>query len=176
MKVDQNGNIIFIKVFANTFANNRLELKYFYPKFIYFTENSNIIFNGKVLYGLSSVSYSVDSYIDQIIFSMDYNGNMNWISVFDYRLNIDNSNNMIIYDSVIYSSTYGANYYPGFFTVNETDGTYIMSNFFTYFTQSVTDYGSKTTYWLKYSCWYHWSDGAVCIWVLFYFNFTIKLI
>ena len=56
-----------------------------------------------------------------------------------YRIDLYNWDRMAIYNSVIYSSIYGANYYLGFYTVNETNGSYIMSSFFTYFSQSPTD-------------------------------------
>ena len=92
MKLDSNGKTKIIKVFANSFDGNALNIKYFLPGFIYNVENSNLIFNGKVIYLPSSVGYSNDSYIDLIIFSMDYDSNLNWASIFDYKLNIDNKN------------------------------------------------------------------------------------
>ena len=48
---------------------------------------------------------------------------------------------MTIYDSILYSSTFAANYYPGIFSVNSTNGKYITSNLFTYFSQSASDSG-----------------------------------
>ena len=85
IKIDANGNQILAKFFANSLNGGSIQLKYFAQGFVYGSENNHVIFNGKVLYGISSVGYSADSYIDQIIFWMDYDGHMNWISVFDYK-------------------------------------------------------------------------------------------
>ena len=85
IKFDANGHIVLSKVFANSLDGGTVQLKYLSQGYIYNTDNAHIIFNGKIIYGLSSIGYSNDSYIDQIIFSMDYDGSMNWISVFNYR-------------------------------------------------------------------------------------------
>ena len=113
MKFNSDGNLLFTKTFSNSFSNNKLEIKYFLFGWIQ-KYNDLMIMNGKVGYDQSALGFSSDSYIDQIVLTVDGGFNIKLASIFDYKLRIDTKNDFIIYEDIIYISDYAANYYPCF--------------------------------------------------------------
>ena len=147
MKFNSDGSLLFTKTFSNSFSNNKLEIKYFLFGWIQ-KFNDLVVMNGKVSYDQSALGFSPDSYIDQIVFTVDGGFNIKWASIFDYKLSIDTKNDFIIYEDIIYISDYAANYYPCFFSVNATDGTYLQSNLFTFYAAANTDSAGSSLYYL----------------------------
>ena len=110
LKLDQNGKVVLSKVFANNFDTGQvITLKYFQLDNIV-EANSNIIMNGLVNKQLSAIGYSDDSFVDQIVLSLDEDGNTQWASVFDYNKVYDSDGSMAYYDSIIYSTSFGDYY------------------------------------------------------------------
>ena len=101
--------------------------------------SNNIVLSGLVNYYFSSIGYSENSYIDQIVFSLSADGGTQWASVFDYNLAYDSDGKMAYYDSIVYSALFAGFSYPWFFSLNSTNGQYLQSNLFTSIVNKVSD-------------------------------------
>ena len=107
LKVDQAGNNVFIKTLSNNPGlGQTAALKYLEIHNIVEVSTNNIVLNGLINYYFSSVGYSENSYIDQIVFSLSANGSTQWASVLDYNLAYDSDGKMAYYDSVVYSALF----------------------------------------------------------------------
>ena len=95
LKIDSSGNIIFKKTLSsNPGLGKTVSLNYLQAYNIVKVSSNNIVINGLVNYYFSSIGYSENSYIDQIVFSFDANGKTQWASVFDYNLYYDSDGKM----------------------------------------------------------------------------------
>ena len=127
------------KIFSNSFGGSQiLQEKHFQANQLIRIGNNTLVVNGWVNQLMSSIGYSVDSYVDHIIISLDFNGNTVWSSIFDYNKTYESSGDMAIYNGILYSSLF-TNDYPWFLSVNSSNGKYIQSNTFTSFNRSITD-------------------------------------
>ena len=144
LKIDSSGNIIFKKTLSsNPGLGKAVYLNYLQAYNIVKVSSNNIVINGLVNYYFSSIGYSENSYIDQIVFSFDANGKTQWASVFDYNLNYDSDGKMAYYDSIVYSTLFAISSYPWFFSLNSTNGKYLQSNLFTAFANNVNNFKCK---------------------------------
>ena len=145
LKVDKAGNSVFIKTLSsNTGLDQTATLKYLQIHNIVEVNSNNIVMSGLVNYYFSSIGYSENSYIDQIVFSLSANGSTRWASVFDYNLAYDSDGRMSYYDSIVYSALFAGALYPWFFSLNSTNGQYLQSNLFTYFSDKISDIKCKS--------------------------------
>ena len=126
------------KVFAFSKSGNPVDLKYFIWKEISQYDDSHIILTGGVQYAQSSLGLSTFSTTDRIMFKADYDFNITWASIFDYKGNPDSTSNWVVYNSLIYTASYVSYVYPYFYYINGTDGHYMASNLFLYYSLSST--------------------------------------
>ena len=113
LKVDQAGNNVFIKTLSNNPGlGQTAALKYLEIYNIVEVNPNSIVLNGLINYYFSSIGYSDNSFIDQIIFSLSANGSTQWASVLDYGLAYDSDGKMAYYDSVVYSALFAGTLYP----------------------------------------------------------------
>ena len=95
LKIDSSGNIVFIKTLSsNPGLGKAVSLNYLQAYNIIKVSSNNIVINGLVNYYFSSIGYSENSYIDQIVFSFDSDWKTQWASVIDYNLFYDSDGKM----------------------------------------------------------------------------------
>ena len=75
---------------------------------------------------------------DRIMFKADFDINISWASIFNYKGNQDSTSNWVVYNSFVYTASYAAYTYPYFYYINGTDGHYMASKLFIYYTFSRT--------------------------------------
>ena len=138
MKYDSGGSLKFNKVFSKSDPNDPVSIRFYISGGIAKYDDSHVILTGAVQYSLSKLGIDIYSSIDQLVFKADYNFNIEWASLFDYSINFDPASNPVIYNSLIYTALYSANSYPWFYYINGTDGHYIASKAFIYYTSSST--------------------------------------
>ena len=95
--------------------------------------------NGRVLYSDSLIGFSNSSSTDQFVFKLNQNGDIQWTTTLDFRLGYDAASEMTSYSNIVYSGMYADLNYPWFFSINGTNGKYLISNWFTFFYNSTTD-------------------------------------
>ena len=138
MKYDSGGNLQFNKVFSKSDSSDPVSIRFYISGEIVKYDDSHVILTGGIQYSLSKLGVHIFSSIDQLVFKADYDFNIEWASLFDYSSNVDSVSNPVIYNSLIYTASYSANSYPWFYYINGTDGHYITSKVFIYYTSSIT--------------------------------------
>ena len=127
MKYDSNGHLQYSKVFSKSDSGTSINVMYYISGGITQYDDAHAILSGEVQYIQSSLGIAINSLIDQLVFKMDFDLNIEWASIFDYRNSSDTASNMIVYEGLIYTASYIANAYPWFFSINGTDGHYANS-------------------------------------------------
>ena len=111
VKLDMDGKVLFSKIFSNNIDSGvDVHVKYLVVNQLIRISNDSISLNGWVNKLMSSIGYSTDSYVDQIIINFDSNGYTKWASVFEYNSTYDSAGDMALYDSILYSSLFAEGY------------------------------------------------------------------
>ena len=127
-----------LKILATTSQSTQTPL-FYQSMYLIQLDDGNIALNGRVLSPVSLVGYSNDSSTDQVVFKMNQNGNILWTTALDFRLGYDAASEMTSYANIIYSGMYANLLYPWVFSLNGTDGGYLLSNWFTFFFNTTGD-------------------------------------
>ena len=142
MKFDTNGNIKLSKIFTDP-SQITLRLSYLQIVSIVLIEDNDVVINGRVSSLSSSISYSNDSSIDQVVFRVNQNGESIWTTVFDYQLGYDIANKMTSFGSKIYTGMFSNLNYPWFISINGTDGRNLQSKWYSFFVNKSNDFMGK---------------------------------
>ena len=131
-----------LKVLATTSQSTQTPL-FYQSMYLIQLDDGNIALNGRVLSSVSLVGYSNNSSTDQVVFKMNQNGNILWTTALDFRLSYDAASEMTSYENIIYSGMYANLIYPWVLSLNGINGSYLLSNWFTYFFNSTDDTSGK---------------------------------
>ena len=142
MKFDTNGNIKLSKIFTDP-SQITLRLSYLQIVSIVLIEDNDVVINGRVSSLSSSISYSNDSSIDQVVFRVNQNGESIWTTIFDYQLGYDIANKMTSFGSKIYTGMFSNLNYPWFISINGTDGRNLQSKWYSFFVNKSNDFMGK---------------------------------